>query len=1207
MRLLVIVLLSAAVPAGAAWQGRADGGILGFEVEPRKETVAAAGRTYVVLKLDGAGMAGEPGSPQIPVFRRLVEIPFGAEVEVEATAGEVSRLTLAHPLYPRQYPVPKSGPEPEFALDHKAYEADRFRPELGARVAATGIARGHRLALVEVFPVSYNPVRQEAMVAARMEVRVRWTGADWDETRSRRERYDSKPFAGRLDGIAEILDPVGGALPELPVGYLVIVPDEWQENIAPLAEWRRQKGFNVTVSTLSQAGGSATSVKAFIQDAYDNWPVPPSFVMLIGDVDKIGCFNGQGTGSPSTDLDYALVEGDDYLPDIDVSRASVASAAQLDSLVEKILSYEQNVLAAGQDWLGKAYFIASADNRHHQVPEATHAHVMAKLRQRGTDCDSLWLYYRQGTPINSALNSGRGWVTYSGHGSENSWADPSPAYTVANVHSLANEGMIPYVQTYACDCGDFASYSSPECFSEAWIRSGRRGGIAHVASSVTSYWTEDDTLERRVFDCMYDSSFFWAMGGFNRAKIAFYGQMGDDGVTRRYFEMYNLMGDGAIDVFSRPPDSLEVSHPLTVPVGGSFLPVDVRVGGQPISDVLVCATAVRDSAVHAAGYTDVNGQALLELQTTALDTLFVTCTGHDRRPYFGLALVLPASGPWVLWSSFAVDDSAGGNNDRIVNPGETINLRMWLRNWGSGQAEGVWTRLRSSDPNVTILDSLKSFGSIAAGDSAYSGPAGFRFAVAPACTNGCRLRFAVSSTDASDSSWQSPLLLSVGAPRLEYSGCVADDPGPGGNHNRRLDPGEQADLVVTLRNTGQGVGHGVTAVLRSGDARLAVLDSSGGFGDIGPDTLGDNRFDRFRVSADVSIPAETRVPCTLFVRTGTLESSMPISLDIGVTRTCDPIPDGPRTPPRYYAYDATDTLYDQAPVFSWVEISGLGTRLDLDDDETRILELPAGFGPWRFYGRRYERISVCSNGWVAPGDFSYAGYFNTALPNNSVPPMVCASWDDYDPQQGGGVWWLFDSTGRRFIVEYDSVHYRAASSWDRFQVIIHDTASCGPLGDNEIVVQYATANGYDGNTVGLQDPTTLIAIQCLFNGDYHLGAAPIAAGMAVKYTAAPPTGIKQPEPGEDSHRAVAFASPNPFRVSTAISLQLTAGSPSELRIYDAAGRLVRTLAKGRKPTAASVLVWDGRDSRGRRCGHGVYFYRFESGSGARSGKVVLLD
>ena len=197
--------------------------------------------------------------------------------------------------------------------------------------------------------------------------------------------------------------------------------------------------------------------------------------MLIGDVDKIGCFDGQGTGSPSTDLDYALVEGEDYLPDIDVSRASVASAAQLDSLVEKILSYEQNVLAAGQDWLGKAYFIASADNRHHQVPEATHAHVMAKLRQRGTDCDSLWLYYRQGTPINSALNSGRGWVTYSGHGSENSWADPSPAYTVANVHSLANEGMIPYVQTYACDCGDFASYSSPECFSEAWIRSGRRG------------------------------------------------------------------------------------------------------------------------------------------------------------------------------------------------------------------------------------------------------------------------------------------------------------------------------------------------------------------------------------------------------------------------------------------------------------------------------------------------------------------------------------------------------------------------------------------------------------------------------------------------------------------------------------------------------------------------------------------------------------
>ena len=42
---------------------------------------------------------------------------------------------------------------------------------------------------------------------------------------------------------------------------------------------------------------------------YDNWPVPPSYVLLVCDVDRIGSFTGQGTGTPPTDLNYSMVSG----------------------------------------------------------------------------------------------------------------------------------------------------------------------------------------------------------------------------------------------------------------------------------------------------------------------------------------------------------------------------------------------------------------------------------------------------------------------------------------------------------------------------------------------------------------------------------------------------------------------------------------------------------------------------------------------------------------------------------------------------------------------------------------------------------------------------------------------------------------------------------------------------------------------------------
>ncbi len=84
------------------------------------------------------------------------------------------------------------------------------------------------------------------------------------------------------------------------------------------------------------------------------------------------------------------------------------------------------------------------------------------------------------------------------------------------------------------------------------------------------------------------------------------------------------------------------------------------------------------------------------------------------------------------------------------------------------------------------------------------------------------------------------------------------------------------------------------------------------------------------------------------------------------------------------------------------------------------------------------------------------------------------------------------------------------------------------------------------------------------------------------------------------------AAPNPFNPRTEIRFRLGAPGPVSLRVYDVAGRLVRTLAFGREmASGVHAVVWQGRDDRGLGVASGLYIARLESGGVVRSGRLLL--
>jgi hypothetical protein len=93
------------------------------------------------------------------------------------------------------------------------------------------------------------------------------------------------------------------------------------------------------------------------------------------------------------------------------------------------------------------------------------------------------------------------------------------------------------------------------------------------------------------------------------------------------------------------------------------------------------------------------------------------------------------------------------------------------------------------------------------------------------------------------------------------------------------------------------------------------------------------------------------------------------------------------------------------------------------------------------------------------------------------------------------------------------------------------------------------------------------------------------------------TGLR---PGLDQNQ------PNPFNPVTTVRFSLYRAGPAALRVFDVAGRLVRTLVSDDLPAGAYEVTWWGDDERGRPVASGVYYCRLEAAGETRSRRMVLV-
>ncbi|MCS7249638.1 MAG: hypothetical protein N2323_07160, partial [candidate division WOR-3 bacterium] len=582
---------------------------------------------------------------------------------------------------------------------------------------------------------------------------------------------------------------------------------------------------------------------------------------------------------------------------------------------------------------------------------------------------------------------------------------------------------------------------------------------------------------------------------------------------------FNLFGDPELNIYTKTPKPLSVFYPNYIVPGNQNFTVSVFQEGNPVSNALVCIKKgdTIPFEIYKYGYTNSNGQITFSINPQNIGNIDITVTYKNSLPYEGVCEVIPGSGPYLTFDTLEIYDFPPlGNGDNKINPGETILFRVGIRNIGNSTAEQVYSQLRTNSSDVIILDSISSYGNIPANERRFN-ETNFKVYV----TRNCQvpsISFSLSLSDRNNNAWLIQFSCNIYKGKISFLSYLIKDTLPYGNNNQRLDPGEAAFFLITLKNEGNANLRRVYCRLKTEDTILRLSDSLGSFGEILAGQTKNNNSDPLAFYLSPLILSGREVHLKIYVKgydyTYEVSDSFLIVITCGEPSTT--LPTGPDLY-GYYFYDNTDISSGNAPNYNWIDIRTLGTQIpgvSEANDTTVTIPLPFRF---KFYGNFYDSISVSSNGFLAMGRTTYRSGENLYLPNNQIPTNIIAPfWDDLTTirrsQNDPIIYQYYDVNNHIFIIQFHNLYRpNAPNQREVFEVIFYDPNYYPtPTGDGEILFQYNTVSNALSNTIGIQNSLGEIGLTYLFNGSYHPNSASIISGRAIKITTKPPVGVSSP-------------------------------------------------------------------------------------------------
>jgi hypothetical protein len=890
------------------------------------------------LLLPGHFLYADEGAPDLPGSSRYILVPEGTVIEMHVLRSRVDTYYGIDLMPAPKIPLDIEDKPLEYRKDSLIYGRDAMFPENPVWIETGLKMRGMQVVLLTIVPFQYNPVTRELMVYRDLRVRIDFKGGSgefgiekyrsrwWDPIlRNQVLNFSSLPPTdySHLRG--------GGSRTLTGCEYLIICPDgaDFQQWADSIKAFRTEQGILTEVMTITETGGNTSSaLESFINNAFNNWDIPPSAVLLLADhgtdpqnsITSVILNNHPSGYNPFvSDNIYADVDGDD-LPDIAFARITARNATELELMVHKFMNYERNppvsadfydhpITALG--WQTERWFQICSEtvggffknelgknpvriNAIYQGnpdidPWSTASNTTTVLDYFGPSGQGYipsspttlgnWTG-GNATMINNAINDGSFLLQHRDHGAYWGWGEPY--YTTSNISGLTNTDLT-FVMSVNCQTGKF-EYST-ETFTERFHRYSyggqASGALGLIAATEVSYSFVNDVYIWGLYDYMWPefmptfgsslpSAGLMPCFGNVAGKYHLVSSTWVSGYSSLYEITCNLFhhhGDAYLNLYSEVPQSLTVTHDPFILASQSSFTVTADSGALI---ALTCNGEILGTAVA-------TGNPLPIPITGTLvsgEEMIVTATLTNYYRYRDVVDINMPAGPYVIFANAQVNDATGNNNSQL-DCGETFYLTIGLQNLGATQAVNISAVLHCSDSLVTQLDSLAFYGNIPSGDTLQV-PDGFQASISPNLPDGHALLFEIESTDGT-TTWTDTFIMDGHAPVLECLSHTIDD--SDGDNDGIFDAGETIGLNLPVLNSGSTMADDCVVSLSTSDPYVQIITTNLAYGDIVP---GDTVTQSFVLNADPLTPSAHQL--TLYILLST-DNSLPdqdsISLIIG--------------------------------------------------------------------------------------------------------------------------------------------------------------------------------------------------------------------------------------------------------------------------------------------------------------------------------------
>ncbi|MCF7913418.1 MAG: T9SS type A sorting domain-containing protein [Candidatus Cloacimonetes bacterium] len=1065
-----------------------------FAIEEIKE-LSIAGKIYNQIKLEDCQNGNKFGRSMTPHFTKLLALPDEGNWIVSEFEYETEELKLDHPLA-------------WHGIDEQSQESSNINwaPEDLVTISEPVIMRQIRFSQVSIDAMQYDAIERKVFIIKNFSLIL-----VLDRTRSGNVKYSNGADSGNgISKLASSITGYTGNRDNAKDSYLIICPDipSIVSTLEYLVNWKRKLGFETTLVTLSETGSTNNEIKEYLQNAYDTWENPPEYIILAGDVTgniTIPSWYVAGSWNPYcvTDHPYALLEGDDYFPDVLIGRLSVQSTSQLQTIVSKIIHYESDPLI-NNNWTRRALMLSYITTEMLSQRE-TVMEVRDKLLDfTYTEVDTFFSPYQSGiNNLTNVINTGYSFINYRGAGNHFRWYGcQGDMFNIWAVDQLTNGFMLPMITSIVCGGGDFADDDYDTAFGEMWLAAGSsanpKGAIGFIGPSEHDTKTGfNNCNDMGIYQSITQENIFGAAAMMLRGKMELYnnypGCHSMDGVHDTedsdmfYFYVYNLLGDPGLQVWTDEPRYYEVQMPEILPQGSSTYEINLVIADGAGHKVALTS----DNQLYDVSKTNEYGWASLVIPDSLME-FEVTVSGYGYVP-ITQAVTISAEEQIIGLSSYVF------SSEPVC--GATMELTVGLYNYTQSEQSELAVELVTEDELITLNNSIQEIDILPVGSSE-------------------ELIFEVEFSSVLRDEKESWLNLKINSGELgshfipleiKSAELIFSDRIVMNQENSLL-IGDINDLNIKLYNNGDTNCEAFMGILTSLDNKCQITQNNSSYPEISPgDSISSNA--AYSISLDNNlITGEPLAFCLEILRDGEPIDEIEFSLAAGCVDESSPT----YSEYGYYAIESSDEGNFVTPDYNWIEIAepegGSGTMINESyvtrDGFSTCIPLPFEFC---YYGILYDEITVSSSGWLAMGNKEQVFFRNRTIPSGAGPSAMIAPYWDY--LRWGNIYTYYDQDEHLLIIEWHGFRDDFGYNPQVFEVILYDPLFYPtPTGDGEIKFQYQEVQNLDVEesyaTIGIenmrQTEGLLLSFANIYPESMHAIISETAILISVKEGIIPP-------------------------------------------------------------------------------------------------------